>query len=114
MTEHRDRLEVSESRLMRPDMDADEFHVAITLVSLGPDDIAWFDQHCESGWREHLSGRKIETRFLLTGFEAMIATNPLELIKRTRIELAMKLAHEIVDHMEPIITRYVHGKQVPL
>jgi dihydrodipicolinate synthase/N-acetylneuraminate lyase len=109
----RDGIEVIESRMMRPDMDADTFRVEVTLVSIGPDDVQWFNENCPQ-WRDHLSARRVEAQGNVSGLELVMATDPMALIQHMRKTLAITLADEIVKNMEPITSRYQHGKWVRL
>ena len=109
----RDGIVAIESRTMAG-FDADKFHIAVTLVSIGPEDIHWFNQHCDGNWREHLSGRKVEATGHISGLELVLQTDPIFAIQHMRRALAHKLAEEIVGQCEPIMSRYVHGMEVPL
>ena len=110
----RDGIAINESRRMRPDLDADVHRFSMTLVSMGPADVRWFDENAPPDWRKHITARTVTAEHSVSGVLMVMAVDPIEIIKYGRIELALNLAHEIVDHCEPIISRYVNGEQVNL
>jgi hypothetical protein len=109
----RDGIAITESRMMQPDMDADSYRIEVVLVTIGPDDALWFDEHCPE-WRDHMSARHVEAQGRVSGMELVMATDPMHLIRHMRQTLAHALADEIVKNIEPATSRYKHGEWVRL
>ena len=103
----RDRIEVGESREAMWNGDADQVRVTVVLVSLGPDDVEWFNEHAP-GWQEHLSSRQVQAQCMISGLDMVMAKDPKEIVRQTRRAIVRKLAQEIAINMEPVLSRYTH------
>lgn len=105
-----DDIAVREDRYRMLELDGDGFRMGIRMMSVGPAGEEWLNEHAP-GWREHVSLLDMNVEHNITGLEAVMAVDPLRLIRECRVRLAHQLATAIVERLEPITSRYAHGRE---